>query len=296
MSKIDAGLPSTSRRGGSGTFDGDDGRTRSQVNADRVSAASSPLAAVAQMLMGNGRARTVMPGAAPNTGDPSANPLSWFKGSMWGSLKQWIPAAGDAGFPMSAVPGYVLGKVKAWASKLMLPGGVGTGSAAVGGSGYAWAYALAKRFGLGVSSTFRPGAITAAGYPSDHGVYGRAADIAGSSGAMSALWRYVLATAGSWKQAIYGHQMINYGRLGYYGPSDHFDHVHLARATGDDSRSRAAVGGLAGAGAGGGSITVNVVVPGGTTLIGTARQVGEILAPHVARAVGQQADRKNRGR
>lgn len=294
MSKVDAGLPSTSRRGGGGSFGGggDDGRSRQQVSADQPA-----LRAVMAMMGGKGgKQRAVMPGALPNTGDPSMNPLSWLKGSMWDTVKQWIPSSGGIGFPMSVVPGYVLGKVKAWASKLMLPGGVGGGSAAVGGPGYAWAYALAKRFGLGVSSTFRPGAITAAGYPSDHGVYGRAADIAGSARQMSSLWRYVLATASSWKQAIYGHQMVNYGRLGYYAPSDHFDHVHLARATGDDSRSRAAVGGLAGAGAGGGSITVNVVVPGGTTLIGTARQVGEIIAPHVKRALETDAARGTRRR
>lgn len=120
----------------------------------------------------------------------------------------------------------------------------GSGSANVGGAGYAWAYALAKRFGLFVTSTFRPGAITASGNVSDHGTYGRAADIAGSLGGMGSLWSYVKATAGSWKQAIYQHQMINYGQLGYYGPSDHFDHVHLARATGGDSRSASERGGI----------------------------------------------------
>jgi hypothetical protein len=51
-------------------------------------------------------------------------------------------------------------------------------------------------------------------------------------------------------------------------------------------------------GAGGGSVTynVNVVVPGGTTLIGTAREVGEILAPHVARALGRSAAAAGRRR
>jgi hypothetical protein len=53
--------------------------------------------------------------------------------------------------------------------------------------------------------------------------------------------------------------------------------------------------GLAGAG-GYGTINVNVVVPGGTTLIGTAREVGEIIAPHVARALGREAARTGRRR
>jgi TP901 family phage tail tape measure protein len=52
--------------------------------------------------------------------------------------------------------------------------------------------------------------------------------------------------------------------------------------------------------AGGGSTTytynVNVLVPGGTTLIGTAREVGEILAPHVGRALARAEDRGGRRR
>ena len=129
---------------------------------------------------------------------------------------------------------------------LVLPG-------SMGGAGYGWASSLASRFGLQVSSTYRPGAITAAGYPSDHGVYGRAADIAGPPGMMSRLWSYVKSTPGAWKQAIYRHEMVNRGMLLPYGPSDHFDHVHLARATGD--------GGAAGEG---GDIIVNVVLDGQT--------------------------------
>lgn len=118
-------------------------------------------------------------------------------------------------------------------------------SANTGGPGYSWAQALARKFGLTVTSTYRPGAITAAGYPSDHGIYGRAADIAGPAGMMGNLWRYIKSTARSWKQAIYGHEILNNGRLGHYAPSDHFDHVHVARnyspggrggGRGDDSR------------------------------------------------------------
>jgi TP901 family phage tail tape measure protein len=41
---------------------------------------------------------------------------------------------------------------------------------------------------------------------------------------------------------------------------------------------------------------VNVLVPGGTTLIGTAREVGEILAPHVERALARAEARGGRRR
>lgn len=98
----------------------------------------------------------------------------------------------------------------------------------IGGGGYSWASDLAKRFGLSVTSTYRPGAITAAGYPSDHGVYGRAADIAGSPSAMARLWAAV--KHASWlKQGLYRHEISNYGKVSYYGRNDHLDHVHVAR-------------------------------------------------------------------
>jgi hypothetical protein len=171
-----------------------------------------------------------------------------------------------------------------------------------------------------VTSTYRPGAITASGNVSDHGTYGRAADLADGLGNMARLWNYVKSTAGSWKQAIYQHQMISYGKLGTYGPGDHFDHVHLARRSmgGVVKRAEMALIGESGAeaiipltkprrarqvmqqaglaGFGSGTINVNVVVPGGTTLIGTAQEVGNILAPHVARALTRSGDRAARRR
>ena len=51
-----------------------------------------------------------------------------------------------------------------------------------------------------------------------------------------------------------------------------------------------------GIGGGGGGINLNVIMPGGTTLVGTAKQVAEILAPHVERALGRQVARSARGR
>ena len=36
-------------------------------------------------------------------------------------------------------------------------------------------------------------------------------------------------------------------------------------------------------------INLNVIMPPGTALVGTARQVGEVLAPHIAREFGSHA-------
>jgi hypothetical protein len=44
------------------------------------------------------------------------------------------------------------------------------------------------------------------------------------------------------------------------------------------------------------TITVNVVLPGGTALIGTAQQVGQILAPHIATALSRTAANQGRSR
>jgi len=178
----------------------------------------------------------------------------------------------------------------------------------LGGSGYGWATTLAKRFGLAVTSTYRPGAITAAGYPSDHGIYGRAADFAGSLSGMGSLWRYIKGTARSWKQAIYKHEIVNYGKLGYYAPSDHFDHVHVARSysppgrsrsAGDDSRPFDSLGVDEKdymTGASGGEVHIHVNLPGGTTLVGEAENVGRILAPFIMREIQKRDAFQGRGR
>jgi hypothetical protein len=164
--------------------------------------------------------RTPMSGKVSRHGDPSA------PGIGGGSLGMSPPSLG-------ASPGGSLADgVWAWLKKILggmaLPG-------MLGGEGYGWAASLARRFGLTVTSTFRPGAITAAGYPSNHATYGRAADIAGSPGAMASLWRFLVANRGAVREGIYQHQMIKNGALMGYGPSDHYDHVHVARA-GDNSQ------------------------------------------------------------
>jgi len=171
-------------------------------------------------------------------GDPITDAVSWFGGKakdLVGYLAGILPEPPKMPGPLAGLLPALIKRIAAKIKELV--GKVGIGSADVGGAGYGWASALAHKFGLAVTSTYRPGAITAAGYVSDHATYGRAADLAGPAAAMARLWAYVKATAGSWKQAIYQHQMVNHGSLGYYSPSDHFDHVHLARAgVGDDSR------------------------------------------------------------
>jgi TP901 family phage tail tape measure protein len=179
-------------------------------------------------------------GNGPKMGGPSDRKLG---GKGFGGMGRVtdLPKPPAIAGPLSGLLPAVIKKVWAKLKSVMK-----SALAMAGGDGYGWAQALASKFGLTVSSTYRPGAITAAGYPSDHGVYGRAADIAGPWGAMSKLWEYIKSTAGNWKQAIFGHQILNHGVLSTYGPSDHMDHLHIARnytppggrggPRGDDSR------------------------------------------------------------
>jgi len=86
---------------------------------------------------------------------------------------------------------------------------------------------------------------------------------------------------------------------GINGPASGYPIVAHGRETVVAHRSPSrGLADLAASGISGGEMTinVNVVVPGGTTLIGTAREVGEILAPHVERAVGRSLARSRRGR
>lgn len=98
---------------------------------------------------------------------------------------------------------------------------------------------LLERFaaqGLRMSSLLRPGAVTASGRPSDHG-FGRAVDLAAPMttagiALMRRVFEYVVQNAAAFnlKQAIFQHDLWTDGRLirGGYGPTDHFDHVHIA--------------------------------------------------------------------
>lgn len=110
--------------------------------------------------------------------------------------------------------------------------GDGPGIPSMGGPGYSWAYGLAKQFGLGVTSTFRPGAVTADGNRSHHSIFGKAADFAGPTRNMGALANFLFPRR-DFDQVIYQHRMSRRGAMGYFPRTDHFNHVHAARAYGD---------------------------------------------------------------
>jgi len=213
-------------------------------------------------------------------------------GDLMGVLLGHMPKLPSLPWPLTSLLPALLKRVVD-ALKKRLSAGI-AGGAAGGKGAYGWAYALARRFGLVVTSTFRPGAITASGNISDHSVYGRAADIAGPASRMAALWRYLVSTAGAWKQAIYQHSILNYGQLGYYGPSDHFDHVHVARAGVGDYSGPTMRAAFAAAGPVQQDIHIHVHLPGGTALVGEAERVGEVLAPYVERAITRSQRRKAR--
>lgn len=174
-----------------------------------------------------------------SAGSGIANAADWIfdkAGSTISGILGHLPTPPTISGPLAGLLPAVMRKIAEKLKSLITKLGGGIGIA--GGKGYGWASALAQRFGLTVSSTYRPGAITAAGYPSDHGVYGRAADIAGAAGSMARLWAAI--KHAPWlKQGLYQHEISNYGQVSYYAPTDHFDHVHVARNTsGDDSRGR----------------------------------------------------------
>ena len=103
----------------------------------------------------------------------------------------------------------------------------------------------AARFGLGVSSGLRPGAITSSGNPSYHGS-GNAIDVAGPAASMLAFFRQMKARFGRvLRELIYtpGGVGIKDGRpYRYTGQvaADHFDHVHIAYTGAGDGIGRVA--------------------------------------------------------
>ena len=114
---------------------------------------------------------------------------------------------------------------------LTLPGGGGSaGYLGSGTLGYAWASALAARFGMRVISEYRPGSLTASGGQSNHAIWGKAADIAGSATQMAVLYRYAVGSLSQWCEIIYRHDGWSGGSHFYYAAADHFNHVHLARS------------------------------------------------------------------
>lgn len=94
---------------------------------------------------------------------------------------------------------------------------------------------MAQRFGLGLTSGYRPGAITSTGNPSLHGV-GQAIDVAGPSGNMAAFAQAVAGRPGI-AEVIYTPVGAWYPGVGWTRPTgkiaaDHYSHVHVG-ARGD---------------------------------------------------------------
>lgn len=95
----------------------------------------------------------------------------------------------------------------------------------------------AARFGLGVVSGLRPGAITSSGNPSYHGS-GEAIDVSGSAAGMMGFFRQMKSTVGgSLAELIYGPGKVGIkdGRPYNFGAAlnaQHMDHVHVAYDTG----------------------------------------------------------------
>lgn len=88
----------------------------------------------------------------------------------------------------------------------------------------------ASRFGLAVSSGFRPGSITSSGNVSLHAL-NRARDYAGSPAAMLAFARFMAARFGArLSELIYtplGFSIRHGRRVAPYAQADHYDHVHV---------------------------------------------------------------------
>jgi hypothetical protein len=85
----------------------------------------------------------------------------------------------------------------------------------------------ASGYGLSVTSGLRPGAITANGTPSDHGI-GKAIDVAGSAAGMAGFFRSLIGNPAV-KQAFYDPLgSIFGGRQSVYREGGHNDHVHVA--------------------------------------------------------------------
>lgn len=150
------------------------------------------------------------------------------------------------------VPGLVADVVKGLGSKVvgwLVPGGDGLGRAIGDGVGkmiprfggslmgarpnMAPVAGIASRFGLGVSSGLRQGAVTSSGNRSYHST-GEALDIAGNPSGMLAFFRYMKNTLGGrLAELIYtpgGAGIRNGSPHTYSGrvAADHFDHVHVA--------------------------------------------------------------------
>lgn len=206
---------------------------------------SDPRRPFGDSLKGSGKrapAGKSSPGKMPQ-GDSLFGSVTGWVGDKLGDLADFLHLPNFPELPklpvmMAGLPAWVLKKVVTWLKNKLTSSGAGRPT----GKGYGWAYDLAKRFGLTVTSTFRPGAITASGNVSNHGIFGKAADIAGPAANMMRLANALFANPRPWAEIIYQHRGYSASSGNYYFPrNDHFDHVHVARLMGDGPGMRASL-------------------------------------------------------
>lgn len=137
------------------------------------------------------------------------------RGDGWGlakAVRKGVQAKADAnpGAFLAAMPGGGLGNGPVGAVDQFTP--------------------AASRFGLSVSSGFRPGSITSSGNVSLHAL-NRARDYAGSAASMLAFARFMAGSVGGrLKELIHsplGFAIKNGQRVPPYAVADHYDHVHV---------------------------------------------------------------------
>lgn len=186
---------------------------------------------------------TKITAGARRVGDALGGPVEWFKKQLALIAKEF----GIDGIPGDAVLG-VARKVPAalgnWVRDLVVPQGAkggGKGRPLGKGTDLGSMMAMVKSLipGVLVTSSFRPGAITASGYPSLHGL-GRAMDLVGGPG-LAGIFNILDRTFGirGLKELYYspmGNRQIHRdGRRYDTSPvtkAGHFDHVHMGWNTG----------------------------------------------------------------
>ena len=178
-------------------------------------------------------------GAVSKVGGFLRNPVGAVKsglGKLIDSLVGRIPGGKGVRSMLAGIPRKM---IDGFATKLKsLFGGSGGGRGGRGGGGTFGARGVAAMTSLvkrldptaRISSGYRPGARTASGYPSYHGM-GRAIDIVSAN--LGRTWDLLRgAVGGSAKELYYsGRQFLRNGQVVPWR-GDHWDHVHLAMKTG----------------------------------------------------------------
>lgn len=208
-----------------------------------------------------------------------------------GKISNALNALGNVPPPFTAITPAFFKMIKdAVAKKFSFSAMIGKLGGVLGGPGYSWANALAQKFGLSISSTFRPGAITASGYQSYHSMYGKAADLYGAPSRMGALAQYLFANGKSFAEIIYQHMGMKYGVPYYYGRSDHFNHVHVARGDGAGKATETPAQ----------PTEVHqhhhYHLPYGSAFIGTVEQFADLATPAILQRADALAGEAERGR